>query len=215
MKISKGWLALIVILAVIIADQALKIWVKTHFYLGEDFRIASWFQLLFIENDGMAFGMKMGSKLFLSLFRIVLAGALIWVIVKLKDRQDVKRGFLVCVALITAGAAGNIIDCLFYGLIFNNPMPPEVAVLFPDGGGYGAFLHGLVVDMLYFPLFSFQWPAWVPWVGGQEFLFFQPVFNLADAAITVGVLVMLIFYSKSLSEQMSDREPASASQDEE
>lgn len=215
MKISKGVLALIVILAVIIADQALKIWVKTHFYLGEDFRIASWFQLLFIENDGMAFGMKMGSKLFLSLFRIVLAGALIWVIVKLKDRQDVKRGFLVCVALITAGAAGNIIDCLFYGLIFNNPMPPEVAVLFPDGGGYGAFLHGLVVDMLYFPLFSFQWPAWVPWVGGQEFLFFQPVFNLADAAITVGVLVMLIFYSKSLSEQMSDREPASASQDEE
>ncbi len=215
MKISKGVLALIVILAVIIADQALKIWVKTHFYLGEDFRIASWFQLLFIENDGMAFGMKMGSKLFLSLFRIVLAGALIWVIVKLKDRQDVKRGFLVCVALITAGAAGNIIDCLFYGLIFNNPMPPEVAVLFPDGGGYGAFLHGLVVDMLYFPLFSFQWPAWVPWVGGQEFLFFQPVFNLADAAITVGVLVMLIFYSKSLSEQMSDREPASTSEDEE
>ena len=131
MKLSKGWLALIVILAVIIADQALKIWVKTHFYLGEDFRITSWFQLLFIENDGMAFGMKMGSKLFLSLFRIVLAGLLIWVIVKLKDRPEVKRGFLVCIALITAGAAGNIIDCLFYGLIFNNPPVPEVAVLFP------------------------------------------------------------------------------------
>lgn len=101
MKLSKGWLALIVILAVIIADQALKIWVKTHFYLGEDFRITSWFQLLFIENDGMAFGMKMGSKLFLSLFRIVLAGLLIWVIVKFKDRPEVKRGFLVCIALIT------------------------------------------------------------------------------------------------------------------
>ena len=102
MKLSKGWLALIVILAVIIADQALKIWVKTHFYLGEDFRITSWFQLLFIENDGMAFGMKMGSKLFLSLFRIVLAGLLIWVIVKLKDRPEVKRVFLVCIALMTA-----------------------------------------------------------------------------------------------------------------
>ena len=149
MKLSKGWLALIVILAVIIADQALKIWVKTHFYLGEDFRITSWFQLLFIENDGMAFGMKMGSKLFLSLFRIVLAGLLIWVIVKLKDRPEVKRGFLVCIALITAGAAGNIIDCLFYGLIFNNPPVPEVAVLFPDGGGYGTLFLGLVVDMLY------------------------------------------------------------------
>ncbi len=207
MKLSKGWLALIVILAVIIADQALKIWVKTHFYLGEDFRITSWFQLLFIENDGMAFGMKMGSKLFLSLFRIVLAGLLIWVIVKLKDRPEVKRGFLVCIALITAGAAGNIIDCLFYGLIFNNPPVPEVAVLFPDGGGYGTLFHGLVVDMLYFPLFSFEWPSWMPWVGGQEFLFFQPVFNIADAAITVGVLVMLIFYSRSLSEQMSDHEP--------
>ena len=135
--------------------------------------------------------MKMGSKLFLSLFRIVLAGLLIWVIVKLKDRPEVKRGFLVCIALITAGAAGNIIDCLFYGLIFNNPPVPEVAVLFPDGGGYG----------------SFVWPSWMPWVGGQEFLFFQPVFNIADAAITVGVLVMLIFYSRSLSEQMSDHEP--------
>ena len=143
----------------------------------------------------MAFGMKMGSKLFLSLFRIVLAGLLIWVIVKLKDRPEVKRGFLVCIALITAGAAGNIIDCLFYGLIFNNPPVPEVAVLFPDGGGYGTLFHGLVVDMLYFPLFDFYWPDWMPFVGGRYFEFFQYIFNIADASICIGVGLLIFFYS--------------------
>lgn len=106
---------------------------------------------------------------------------------------------MACFALITAGAAGNIIDCLFYGLIFNNPYPPEVATMFPVGGGYASLFHGKVVDMLYFPLFSFYWPDWMPFVGGDYFLFFQPVFNLADAAITIGILVLIIFYSKYLS----------------
>lgn len=199
MKLSKGYLALIVIIAVIILDQAMKIWVKTSFYLGEDLEITSWFHLYFIENNGMAFGMEIGSKLLLTLIRIVAVGFLIWCICRVKNRRNVKPGFIVCLSLITAGAAGNIIDCVFYGEIFNNPMPPEVATLFPEGGGYGTLLHGRVVDMLYFPLFSFYWPEWMPIVGGEYFTFFQPVFNVADAAITVGIFVLILFYSQYVS----------------
>ena len=199
MKSHKGLLATGVILLVVILDQILKIWVKTGFYLGEDYRIFDWFQLVFVQNNGMAFGMEMGSKLFLTLIRIVAVGDLIWIIARLRNRPWVSCGFMVCIALITAGAAGNIIDCVFYGLIFNNPMPPEVAVMFPEGGGYAPVFHGMVVDMFYFPLFSFNWPEWVPWVGGENFLFFQPVFNLADAAISVGMIVLILFYGKQLS----------------
>lgn len=199
MKSHKGLLATGVILLVVILDQILKIWVKTGFYLGEDYRMFDWFQLVFVQNNGMAFGMEMGSKLFLTLFRIVAVGVLIWIIARLRNRPWVSCGFMVCIALITAGAAGNKIDCVFYGLIFNNPMPPEVAVMFPEGGGYAPVFHGMVVDMFYFPLFSFNWPEWVPWVGGENFLFFQPVFNLADAAISVGMIVLILFYGKQLS----------------
>lgn len=200
MKQHKGLLALGVILLVIILDQALKIWVKTHFYLGEEHVITSWFRLYFIENNGMAFGMELGSKLFLSVFRIFLAIGLIWYLWKLRTSTAVKTGYVVCVALITAGAIGNIIDCMLYGLIFNNPAPPQVATLFPPDGGYSTLFHGRVVDMLYFPLFSFTWPQWVPWVGGEHFLFFQPVFNLADAAISVGIILVLLFYTRFLAE---------------
>ena len=199
MKMTKGRLALLIILAVVVIDQAIKIWVKTHFYLGEDYEIASWFQLVFVENNGMAFGMEMGSKLFLSLFRIIAVGVLIWLICRLRKNPAIPAGFMVCLALVTAGAAGNIIDCLFYGLIFNNPLPPHVAVLFPEGGGYASLFHGKVVDMFFFPLFSFDWPEWVPWVGGENFLFFQPVFNFADAAISVGMVLIILFYSRFLS----------------
>ncbi|MDE5744150.1 MAG: lipoprotein signal peptidase [Paramuribaculum sp.] len=198
MKSHKGLLALAVILIVVILDQVIKIWVKTHFYLGEDYRIFDWCQLVFVQNNGMAFGMEMGSKLFLTLFRIVAVGALAWIIFKIKDKQWVSTGFMICIALITAGAAGNIIDCVFYGVIFDNPYPPEIAVLFPEGGGYAPLFHGMVVDMFYFPLFSFDWPEWIPWIGGRNFLFFQPVFNLADAAISVGMVVLVLFYGKYL-----------------
>lgn len=198
MKNSKGLLALIIVVAVIVIDQILKIWVKTNFYLGEEYLITDWFRLLFIENNGMAFGMELGSKLFLTLFRLCLAGALIWYIWKIRKALTVKTGYIVCLALIVAGAIGNIIDCVSYGVIFNNPMPPEVATIFPAEGGYGTLFHGRVVDMLYFPLFSFTWPEWMPWVGGSEFEFFKPIFNFADAAITVGIIVMILFYHRQI-----------------
>lgn len=200
----RGLIATAIILTVIILDQILKIWVKTHFYLNEDLAITSWFHLHFIENNGMAFGMEFGPKIFLTIFRLVLAAGLIWVLVRIKAMAAVKTGFLVCLALIIAGAIGNIIDCVFYGVIFNNPMPPEVAQMFPPGGGYATLFHGRVVDMLYFPLFSFTWPGWMPGVGGQEFLFFQPVFNLADAAISCGMIAVLIFYPRQLTLSSSD-----------
>lgn len=198
MKLSKGLLATIIIAAVVIIDQAIKIYVKTHFYLGEDVTVTSWFHLVFIENNGMAFGMELVGKLFLTLFRVALAGALIWYIWKIRNYVRVTAGYIVCLALIVAGALGNIIDCLFYGLIFNNPMPPEVATMFPADGGYASLFHGRVVDMFYFPLFSFTWPSWIPGVGGETSEFFKPIFNFADAAITVGILTLIIFYYKEI-----------------
>lgn len=205
----RGLIATAIILTVIILDQILKIWVKTHFYLNEDLEITSWFHLHFIENNGMAFGMEFGPKIFLTIFRLVLAAGLIWVLIRIKAMAAVKTGFLVCLALIIAGAIGNIIDCVFYGVIFNNPIPPEVAQMFPPGGGYATLFHGRVVDMLYFPLFSFTWPGWMPGVGGQEFLFFQPVFNLADAAISCGMIAVLIFYPRQLTLSSSDTSDSS------
>ncbi|WP_289858107.1 lipoprotein signal peptidase [uncultured Muribaculum sp.] len=204
MKLSKGWLATLVILFVIITDQVVKIWVKTHMYLGESHTITSWFQIYFVENNGMAFGMELGSKLFLTLFRIAAVGVLLWIIYRLSKHPETKKGFLACVALITAGAAGNIFDSVFYGLIFNNPLPPQIAEFMPAEGGYAPMLYGKVVDMLYFPLFSFYWPDWVPFVGGEYFLFFQPIFNIADSAITVGMIIMILFYSKHIAIPQSE-----------
>lgn len=197
-RLTKGYLALIIIATIIIIDQILKIWVKTHFYLGEDLTIASWFHLYFIENNGMAFGMELGSKLMLTLLRIVAVGLIVYYICRIKDNPQVKTGYIIVLSMIAAGAAGNIIDCMFYGVMFNDPMPPMVASMCPDGGGYAPLFHGKVVDMLYFPLFSFDWPAWMPWIGGEHFLFFQPVFNFADAAITVGIFILVIWYAGCL-----------------
>jgi signal peptidase II len=208
MKLSKGLLATLIIIGVILVDQIVKIMVKTHMYLGQEIYIADWFRIYFIENNGMAFGMELGSKLFLTLFRIVVVGFVIYYVYRIKDNPAVKKGYIVCCALIIAGAAGNIIDSVFYGLIFNNPYPPEVAQFLPADGGYAAIFHGKVVDMLYFPLFSFYWPSWMPFVGGQYFLFFQPIFNIADAAITVGIFVLILFYSKYLSTPISAGEQA-------
>lgn len=208
MKISKGYLSLIIILGVLVIDQVLKIWVKTNFYLGESFHITDWFQLVFIENNGMAFGMELGSKLFLTLFRIVAVSAGIWYISRIVSKDYIPKGYIACCSLIAAGAAGNIFDCLFYGLLFNNPIPPEVATFMPEAGGYASLFYGKVVDMFYFPLFSFNWPEWIPWVGGDYFTFFQPIFNFADAAISVGIFILILFYSKYLAAPSKENEVA-------
>lgn len=196
----RGIMSAAIITAVILADQIFKIWVKTHFYLGESHEIFSWFQLVFIQNNGMAFGWEIGSKLLLTLLRIATVAFLIFYICRTASRREARTGYLVCLSLIVAGAAGNIIDCVFYGLIFNNPVPPYMATLFPPDGGYGTVFHGLVVDMLYFPLCEWDWPAWMPWIGGEHFIFFRPVFNLADAAISVGMVALILFYSSQIGE---------------
>lgn len=194
-----GLMATGVIFLVIIADQILKIWIKTHFYLGEDHSITSWFHIKFIENNGMAFGLELWNKFLLTFGRMAAVALFIWFLVKIRNRGDIRAGFIVAVSLITAGAAGNIFDCVFYGEIFNNPMPPEVAVMFPQGGGYAGWFEGRVVDMLYFPLFSFYWPEWMPWVGGEYYEFFAYIFNIADASICVGVALLIFFYSRDFS----------------
>ena len=198
MKLSNGKLAALIIALVIFIDQAVKIWVKTHFCLGEEVQITSWFRLLFIENNGMAFGMELGSKLLLTLFRIVASIACIVYLWRLRNSTNVPRGYVVCFALFTAGALGNVIDCIAYGMIFSQSTVNTVAQLFPPDGGYGTLFNGRVVDMLYFPLCEWNWPQWMPWIGGQHFIFFQPVFNIADAALSVSVIVLILFYARHL-----------------
>lgn len=196
--LSAGWTATLIALAVILVDQIVKIWVKTHFYIGESVEVLPFFELRFVQNNGMAFGMEFGSKLFLTLFRIVVVGLLIWYLVTLCRKDNVSRGYVAVLSLICAGAMGNIFDCVFYGEIFSNPMPPFCAQFVEWGHGYAGLFHGLVVDMLYFPLFSFTWPEWLPLLGGKEFSFFDPVFNVADSAITVGIIILILFYSRHL-----------------
>lgn len=199
-------LAAAIILLVIILDQWLKFYIKTRFYLGEEVEIFPWFKLLFVQNPGMAFGWSLGSKLALTLFRLVATAFGFWYLARLCRRKAPCTGLLVCVALILAGAIGNLIDCTFYGILFDNPMPPAVATFLPESGGYAPLLHGQVVDMLYFPLFHFVWPDWMPWVGGETFEFFHPIFNIADAAVSVGVIVLILFYSRQLSEPQAPAE---------
>ena len=193
-----AWIAAAIAFAVIIIDQFVKIYVKTHFYLGEGVSVLPFFELRFVQNNGMAFGFEFGSKLFLTLFRIIVVGFLICYIIKLCRRPEVSRGYVITLALIGAGAFGNIVDCMFYGLIFDNPYPPMVAQFVPWGDGYAPLFHGLVVDMLYFPLFSFVWPDWIPIIGGRTFSFFDPVFNIADSAITIGFFLLILFYAKDI-----------------
>lgn len=212
MKFSRSSKSLIIIFLILIADQILKIWIKTNMSLGDEVVVfKNWFILHFVENNGMAFGFEFAGgygKMFLSVFRILAVIAIGWYLSKLYKQKDVPFGFILSISLILAGAIGNIIDSLFYGMIFNHSYG-QVATIFPDGGGYAGFLHGRVVDMLYFPLFSGYYPKWLPFVGGNEFLFFRPVFNIADSSITVGIFSILIFYRKyfnKLEEKPTDKE---------
>lgn len=191
--------ALLIILLVIVADQFLKIYIKTNFlYNHEVDVIGNWFKLHFIENEGMAFGMKLGSaatgKLILTLFRLVAVSFgfyLLWRLVK----KHYTKGAIICGALILAGALGNLIDSVFYGIIFSEGMH-TTATFVPWGEGYGKLFHGRVVDMLYFPIIDTIMPDWVPFFGGKRFAFFEPIFNIADASISVGVLVLVFFQKK-------------------
>lgn len=195
--ITKGQLAIILVIAILLIDQVIKIWVKTSMTLHESIHITDWFYILFIENSGMAFGMEIGSKILLSLFRLVAIIFLAYYI-----RQEVAKhartGYIVCLAMILAGAAGNLIDCMLYGLIFTASSDFYLSYMVPFGTGYAPFLMGKVVDMFYFPLFEMDWPTWMPFVGGDHFIFFSPVFNFADASISVGVALLLLFYRQEL-----------------
>ena len=195
---TKGRLATLIIVAILLIDQAIKIWVKTSMTLHESIRVTDWFYITFIENMGMAFGMQLGSKIVLSLFRVVAIGVLgyyIWQQVK----RNARTGYIVCLSLVLAGAAGNLIDCMFYGMIFNESSPYYLSYFVDFGTGYAPFLMGKVVDMFYFPLIETEWPTWMPFVGGQHFVFFSPVFNFADASISVSVVLLLLFYREEIS----------------
>lgn len=197
----KGRNVILIILLVVLADQALKVYIKTNFYLNEHVDVfGRWFRLHFVENEGMAYGWKFGGesgKMLLTLFRL---GAVIFGVWYLKSSIEKKqhRGFIICASLIFAGALGNLIDSMFYGMIFEESIPGSfsAARLFPVDG-YAGFMHGKVVDMLYFPIIrDVHFPNWVPLWGGDEFEFFRPIFNLADAAISTGVISILVFQKK-------------------
>ena len=192
-------LATLIVVGILFIDQLIKIWVKTNMTLHEQIEILSWFKIVFIENNGMAYGMELGSKLVLSLFRVVAISALVYYMVGLVKRQ-VRLGYLVCLSMILAGAIGNLLDSMFYGLMFNASSEFYTSYFVPFGSGYAPFLMGKVVDMFYFPLIVTTWPDWVPVVGGNPYVFFSPIFNFADASISVGVVLLLLFYRKEVSE---------------
>ncbi|AQX04155.1 lipoprotein signal peptidase [Elizabethkingia meningoseptica] len=198
-----------VTLLILIIDQASKLYIKTHFHLGESVDVFSWFKLAFVENPGMAYGLHFGGaigKYALSLVRIALV---IGIIVMFKKwlREGASNYLIIPMAMIFAGAIGNLIDGMFYGLLFDTGTVFESSIgrwigydgisKIGAGSGYASFMNGCVVDMLYFPLFKFNWPSWIPGIGGTEFEFFRPVFNIADSAITVGAIIILIFKKKA------------------
>ena len=206
MKLPSAWKASILVFIILAFDQILKFWIKTHMYIGQDFPVfGNWFLIHFVENPGMAFGWELGGKggkTFLSLFRLLAIVVIIWY-VRMLIREKAPQGFIVCVSLILAGAIGNMIDCAFYGLIFNmgttfnsdfGAYVSYSGISQLSGDGYAPFLHGCVVDMLPFPILRGTYPDWFPFKAGESFLFFRPVFNIADSAVTIGVFSIILFY---------------------
>lgn len=198
MQLKKKHIPWIIVSLVLLADQILKIWIKTTMHLGQEIHVfGNWFILHFTENNGMAFGMEFAGengKIILSIFRIIAVGFIIWYLYRLVKKNE-NTGLIVCISFILAGAMGNIIDSAFYGMIFTDSLW-RIAEIFPAEGGYASFLHGKVVDMFYFPILQGNYPDWVPYKAGESFIFFRPVFNLADSSITVGVFILLIFQRK-------------------
>ncbi len=191
-------MAMLIVIAILLIDQAIKIWVKTNMTLHETISVTSWFKICFIENNGMAYGMEIGSKVALSIFRI-LAICGIGYYLYLEVCRKAKFGYIICLSMVIAGAVGNVVDCLFYGQIFNASSEFYTSYFVPFGTGYAPLLMGKVVDMFYFPLIVTTWPEWVPWVGGDEFVFFSPIFNFADASISVGFALLILFYRNEIS----------------
>ncbi len=197
--IRQGSLYALFVLVLLIIDQTIKVWVKTNMHLHESIQVTNWFYLSFIENNGMAYGMTFIPKYALSIFRLVACVLLTWYIYR-QLKAGVRRIWLILLSMILAGAAGNLIDCMFYGLIFTGSSPYSVSFLTDFGAGYAPFLQGRVVDMFYFPLIVTTYPDWFPIWGGEPFIFFSPVFNFADACISVSVVALLLFCRKELSE---------------
>lgn len=190
-----------IVFSTLIIDQALKVWVKTNMFLGQEYKLLDWFYIHFTENNGMAFGMEFGGwwgKLALSVFRLIFVGFIGAYLLKL-IRNKADQIVIISLSLIFAGALGNIIDGAFYGLLFSESYH-QIAGFLPEGGGYAPLFFGRVVDMFYFPMFKGYLPEWIPFWGGDYFVFFRPVFNVADAAISIGVGIMVLFQKRVMKE---------------
>lgn len=196
--LTDGRLACLIIFAILAIDQIIKIIVKTNMAIGDDLKIADWFYISFIENKGMAYGMTFINKFALSLIRIV-AIVVIGIYIRRQVKAGARTGYILCLSMVMAGATGNIIDSMFYGLCFSESTFHTVSSYVGFGNGYAPFLMGKVVDMFYFPIIRTTYPLWVPFKGGEPFVFFSPIFNFADACISVGVVLLLIFYRKEIS----------------
>ncbi|MCQ2056592.1 MAG: lipoprotein signal peptidase [Bacteroidaceae bacterium] len=198
----QGLIVCLIVILVLAVDQASKFWIKTNMTLSQTIDITSWFKITFVENNGMAFGMELFGKLFLSVFRIGAIGLFIWYIAKIRNK-GFPTAYIVTLAFILAGAVGNLIDCIFYGLIFSESTFTHVAAMTGFGQGYAPALYGKVVDMLYFPLF--EWPEWMPLAGGR--IFFSPVFNVADSCITCGMIALILFFTKYINMGLEYKSP--------
>lgn len=190
-------LSLAILIISIATDQIIKIAVKLSMFKHESIRVFDWFYIYFTENKGMAFGMELFDKLFLTSFRLIAVAFISYYLLKIIRNVKFPIGYIVCIAFVLAGAIGNLIDSIFYGEIFTDS-DGRIAELVKWGSGYGEFLHGHVVDMFYFPLFEFNWPSWMPFIGGEHFIFFSPIFNFADACVSCGMIAILLFYGKYL-----------------